>query len=284
MLVLSASCTTPGPLFSARLERAENSARLSLGRLRVGVPAGFSRRDAETSTTGVEVWTEALEGPPEAAWARALAALPSGAERERLDWSDGVRAVIWERGNDRYLQVMKPFDDHVVWLLRDYPEPKRAIAEKLLRELVRVYAPGSRDGFAVEHGAFQRVAQLENARLSLVGPSDALRLRLISRSTVAAEVRDPAAIAAEVRAVGGTFELLRARRRTVAGLDGDELVMRLSSRDLEPQVRFEWAHRGAPSNRDPGLSLEAIGPASSAATLEQAWEQLLDSLEVELPP
>ncbi len=284
-LSLAVGCATPTSLFATRVEvqPVEASSLFPVGRLRVAIPPGFSPSGSETWTTGVEVWTERLEGTADERWARELAALPVGAERERFDWGDDVRAVSWAQANDLYLQVMKPFGDHVLWLRRDYPAQKLATAEKLLRELLRVYSPGSRDGFGVEHGAFHRVAQLENAQLSLRSTSPDVRLRLISRSTVEAEQRDPALIAREVEAAGGRLELLRAGPRTVAGLSGQELVMKLTAPDLKSMVRFEWAHRGAPSSRDPGVALEATGLADSAAAVELAWEQLVRALQVELP-
>jgi hypothetical protein len=285
LLSFTAGCATPAPLFSARVEvkPVEAASQRLVGRLRVSSSDGFRRVMQETSTTGVEVWTEAHDGSTEATWARALAALPAGSERARLDWGDGVRAVVWHEANDRLLQVMKPFEDHVLWLRRDFPEGKLAIAERLFRELLRVYTPHGREGFGVEHGAFQRVAQLENAMLTLEGASSGVRLRLTCRSTIAAEVRAPSDVAREVEAAGGRLEVLRAGPRTVAGLPGTELVLKLTARGLEPTVRCEWAHRGAPSSRDPGVSLEAVGPATSAAALEQAWEQVVRTLEVDRP-
>ncbi|MDP3500035.1 MAG: hypothetical protein Q8S33_06875 [Myxococcales bacterium] len=282
---IAVGCASPRPLFAPNVDVQPVAAPslLPLGRLRVGVPPGFTRESSETVLTGTEAWTEPLELSPDERWARHLAALPAGAERERFDWGDAGRAVTFMSGNDLLIELMKPYDDHVLWLRREFPEGKLPIAEKLLRELVRVYTPHSRDGFGVEHGAFQRVSQVENARLSLVGPARA-RLSLIVSSNVVARERAPADIAREVEQLGGTLQVLRERSRTVAGLRGTELVMTLTTPAAVKTLRFEWVHAGAPSSRAPALTLEATGPNEAGPELERGWEQLLGALKLEAPP
>lgn len=283
-MTLVLGCASPRLLFATTVDLPPlaASSRLPLGRLRVGVPPGFARANSETVLYGTRAWTEPLELPPDERWARHLATLPVGAELERFEWGDAGRAVTFMSGNVLLLEVMKPYDDHVLWLSRDFPEGKLPIAEKLLRELVRVYMPGSRDGFGLEHGALQAVSLLENARLSLVGPGGS-RLRLIVSSVVPARERASADIAREVEQVGGTLEVLRERSRTVAGLRGTELVMTLSAPDVVKTLRFEWVHAGAPSSRAPALTLEATGSIEAGPDLERGWEQLLSALTLEAP-
>ncbi len=283
-MAVGLGCASPRLLFAPNLDvqPLAASSLLPLGRLRVGVPTGFTISSSEMVMYGTSACTERLELTPDERWARHLAALPVGAERERFDWGEAGRAVTFMSGNDLLIELMKPSDDHVLWLRRDFPEDKLPITEKLLGYLVSISTPGSRDGFGLEHGALPSVSVVENARLSLVGPSGA-RLRLVVSSNVVAEERVPADVAREVEHFGGTLDVLRHRSRTVAGLRGAELMLTLAAPDMEKKLRFEWVHTGARSSRAPSLTLEATGPLEAGPELERGWEQLLGALKLEAP-
>jgi hypothetical protein len=89
-------------------------------------------------------------------------------------------------------------------------------------------------------------------------------------------LRDAAAIQRRMGATGVRTQTLRARARTLAGIDGEELVIVNENR---PEALLQWLAVGKPVSGDhPSIRIRAEGRYPDRQKLLAAWDALLDSL------
>ena len=98
----------------------------------------------------------------------------------------------------------------------------------------------------------------------------------MARSCQLRYLRDAAAIQRRMGATGVRTQTLRARARTLAGIDGEELVIVNENR---PEALLQWLAVGKPVSGDhPSIRIRAEGRYPDRQKLLAAWDALLDSL------
>ncbi|WNG56716.1 hypothetical protein F0U59_19615 [Archangium gephyra] len=216
----------------------------------------------------------------------------SGAPKER-----NVRAMIpgasaaWYGANpmfpnDRTLLVMKPQRGHVVLLQVEAEAGNEAIAEQLVAETVAAYIPEARYGFCVGEGAItSEVSINEQALANFVsarhpGLEVSISTQTVSQPRSDHPLSDVEGDRQSFATRGDRLEVLRDGERTVAGKNGREGRVSLTSAREGTMLRYTWFHPGGQARGDePEILLKASAFDKHKAELEATWELLLTSMK-----
>jgi hypothetical protein len=267
---------------------------LCIGRFQFRAPTGFrvtGRHQAIYRTTVGTLTANVTEG--QAIWEKKLAEIrrlkpvPGSALRV-MELEPGTR-VVWYAANSMFpailtIEAMKLMPGHVLLVSRESDAGKEALAERLVREILRGYSPGNYQGFCVGHGSITlEPSQNEQARIAL--SSDSVRelefkvethTTRIPDSSTYADVEEESRLAS---ASGGKLAVLRNQPRTVAGLPGRELWIRVEVPAEGALLRYTWHFQGVPGNSaQPVIDILGTARPEGKAALENAWETILASL------
>ncbi len=261
-------------------KRVELTNKEAIGRFRVGVPEGLTAVSRSQMIYGVEVVAEPAQP---GAWDAKVAA-QAGKIVSRPSLGAGVAAFWYKQGSDLILEAQALRDGVAVSIVRDAPEGKEAVAEKLASAVLENYKPGTAAGFCLGPGAIHMGPSLsESVRMNwqLLGSGGKLEF---STQTVTEpdtktfmDVEEERGLAG---AAGGTLTVLSERERILAGLNGREIRILVTLPGQEPQVRFTWHYPGV--GRDgtkPKIDFVAKDSVSGQPRLEAVWEAMLPSLE-----
>ena len=252
----------------------------AIGRFRVGVPEGLSVVNRSQMIYGVDV----AAAPAQAgAWEARVAA---HAEKvvSRPSLGSGVAALWFKEGSDLILEAQAVRDGIAVSVIRDAPEGKEAVAEKLASAVLESYKPGTAAGFCLGPGAIHMGPSLsESVRISWQFPAGGGKVEFSTQTVTEPDMKTFMDVEEErgmAGAAGGTLTVLSERDRTLAGLNGREIRILVTLPGQEPQVRFTWHHPGV--GRDgtkPRIDFLAKTSLSGQPALEAAWEAMLPSLK-----
>lgn len=182
-----------------------------------------------------------------------------------------------------------------VWVRRIYAPGREADVVAGLKVLAASYArtdssaraPAPVAGFVIPGGVFARpLSAGEVSGAVLEYPADAALQSVVVRTGRDPRPDEPGGLIAEWRAKaadpsrrepGTRVTVLSARRRTVAGLEGEEVVARLTPDGGAAVLALEWespGKGGEPSR--PYVRLAATADAAQEARAVAAWGRLLD--------
>lgn len=261
-------------------KRVELTNKEAIGRFRVGVPAGLEAVSRSQMIYGVEVAAEPVQT---GAWEAKVAA---HAEKivSRPSLGAGVAAIWYKEGSDLILEAQALRDGIAVSIVRDAPEGKEAVAEKLASAVLENYKPGAAAGFCLGPGAIHMGPSLsESVRMNWQLPASGVKLEFSTQTVTEPDMRTFMDVEEErgmAGAAGGTLAVLSERDRTLNGLNGREIRIVVTLPGKEPQVRFTWHYPGV--GRDgtkPKIDFVAKVAVSGQPALEAAWEAMLPSLE-----
>jgi hypothetical protein len=261
-------------------KRVELKNKEAIGRFRVGVPDGLAFVSRSQMIYGVEV--AAVPEQPGAWDAKVAAHADKIVSRPSL--GAGVAAFWYKEGSDLVLEAQALREGVAVSIVRDAPEGKEAVAEKLSAAVLENYKPGTGAGFCLGPGAIHMGPSLsESVRIIWDLPAGAGRVEFSTQTVTEPDNKTFMDVEEErgmTGAAGGTLTVLSERDRTLAGLNGREIRIRVALPGQEPQVRLTWHYPGV--GRDgakPRIDFLAKGPAALQPQLEAAWEAMLPSLE-----
>ena len=250
----------------------------AIGRFRVGVPAAMTATSRSQMIYGVRVEARRL-----GAWAERMADLGEKVV-SRPTMASGVEAVWYREASDLILEARQVRGETAVTVVRDAPEGKEAVAERLSGDVLAAYVEGTAAGFCIGPGAIRMGPSLsESVEMVWKGKASSVRVDF-STQTVTSPDRKTFMDVDEERGfaqlAGGSLTLLRERDRTVAGLAGREIWISIALPGKEPQVRFTWHFAGV--GRDgtkPKMDIVGKSGGGDQAALEAAWEAMLPSVE-----
>ncbi len=244
------------------------------------------------------------------AWKKRLAEIakltpPKGKDRVIIETRDFPGLGAWARGvfyygnymmvNEGKWAVLLDYGNTGVWL-----ETRNAIIEteninKMLRNINNIaksyttrrfgeLKPSSGSWFYTEHGALNLpYLRQETAAARFEGHPLGLEIDIETTETHKVEeaglIKKTMAAMATGFAAGLDIDKIRSRKRTVAGLDGEEEVLRMND-GKKTVLNFAWEYRG---RKDSGEYPEMrITMDSADGKLEQKlqiWDAVLDSLK-----
>lgn len=112
-----------------------------------------------------------------------------------------------------------------------------------------------------------------------VGPTLKVSMRTERDREVPSAIKRWRSIALSGMLVGVSFDRIRARKRRVAGMDGEEVIYRASERGSEDEITFEWYHPGVErSPLQPMFTIELTTSAENYEAKLAYWERLLESV------
>jgi hypothetical protein len=261
-------------------KRVELTNKEAIGRFRVGVPEGWKAMSRSQMIYGVEV--SAGSADPAAWEAKVAAHADKIVSRPSLGAS--VTAIWYKEGSDLILEAQALRDGIAVSIVRDAPEGKEAVAEKLASAVLENYKPGTAAGFCLGPGAIHMGPSLsESVRMNWQLPTAGAKLEFSTQTVTEPDMKTFMDVEEErgmAGAAGGSLTILSERDRTLAGLNGREIRIVVTLPGQQPQVRFTWHYPGV--GRDgtkPKIDFVAKTSISGQAALEAAWEAMLPSLE-----
>ena len=81
-------------------------------------------------------------------------------------------------------------------------------------------------------------------------------------------------------APGVDVDKIRSRSRAAAGLNGEELVMRMSAGGEDTQIQFGWEYRGkVDSGEHPEIQITMETPDGNLKEKLKVWDAVLDSFK-----
>lgn len=262
------------------LNSSESNNKVAIGRFRLTVPDTLQALSRTQIIYGVEV--EAIQAV-DGAWQAKLAALGTPV-LSRPNLGEGVEAVWYKKANDLLLEAQLVRDGAAVSILRDAPEGKEAVAEKLSAAVLENYKSGVAAGFCLGPGAIHMGPSLtESVRINWEQPLSGVKLDFSTRTVTEPDTKTFMDVDEErgfARLSGGSLTVLLERDRTAAGLAGREIRIVLALPGQEPQVRFTWHYPGV--GRDgtkPKIDFVAKGPLAAQPQMESLWDAILPSLE-----
>jgi Tle cognate immunity protein 4 C-terminal domain len=228
-------------------------------------------------------------------WSKRLASLFDSAKStaqsqafQTLDLAQDIHAV-WYSGNStfpniRTIEAMKQFRDHIFILSREAENGKEEVAQRFARDIFAGYEPESDKGFCIGRGSIiLEPSRNEETRLAMssdVAPT--LELVFATRTASAPDLStysDTDEESQVARAHNGNLTVLRNDQRTVAGLIGKELRIRVVVPGESPLTRYTWHFPGQPGRTNrPVIDLVGTVSGERAVDLDRAWEVVLGSL------
>ena len=314
LMAAASACAAKGESMTEILGR--DAVAQCVGRFCFTVPASMKRAGDAYKLQGVdleEIAWDAKDGW-ERAWQQRLAAvealrqrreLPSEATGEiveRRDLEPGrLRAVRYVPGEIRSVQAWGALLNAGaggLWLRIDFSERNEQAAMARIREIAsayRVRAPGEPAPAGAFHLARGYVAAPfkldEEASARFKGPP--LGLELAVRTGTRAQAAGPRestgllsrlfargqfAVAGASGALGDEkVKFARSGGRSVAGIRGDEMILR-SSRPGDSGMRYGWRAVGAvDSGAKPDIEIEMSGSGDKEKDKTAVWDAILDS-------
>lgn len=259
-----------------------------IGRFSLELPGPMRRTSQRHAIRRCEleevVWPEgtAPEHAFEQIWAERIGRVRGPFDERRLD--PHRRALVHQDGGELTVELLVA-TGVALWLRRRANEP----ADALLGELTAVadryrVAAIETDALYLEHGAvLLPCGDIERAEVFLEGHPGLVHVRVTTQ--VMRRVPEQTLLErwAELgrtrtgRAVQRGVETVRAEARQVAGLDGEELVLRYAERGVtETDLRWEYGGR-AGSGAAPNLVIEVSSTAELGEALAM-WGALLGSV------
>lgn len=299
-----------GVLGSAQPVSASTVVRL--GRFSLPVPTGTA-----TTVVGAELGGFSIQPaptredlPPAAVWAAHILALatdpapPRGASPEVRRVAPGV-LLAFRRGkaSGPETRMADGFIDRgpaSVWVQRTFgPGQEEDVAARLAR-LAAGYAPVASPGAARQSDDVFYLAPaaavarpplgLEAIRAVLTMPERDPLQGLVVRMRAEADVNWKGGLIARwrgraaapaAREPGTRLAFVRVRPRSVAGLAGEEVVVRVTYDGGASVLALEWEYRGENGRPlRPNLRLAATAESAREATALAAWARLLDGVRV----
>ena len=258
------------------------------GRFDYALPPALRSSGSTQSIYLLDVSHELLvpgTGPAEA-WKHRLAATLSGSAASAARTAStrefdlrGVGPAAWLRltpahPDDVTLLAMKPVADSGValFLKAEASAGREAIAERVVTRIAASYAADSPAGFCMGTGAFVIEPSMnEHAIESFTAPG----VRVSVETETVAEPDDGQSTDGDPPP--GGRRLLKQGRR-VGGFEGIEERVQLAEPDNASRLVYTWTFAGrAGDGAAPRIRLSAAGMSTQAATLDAAWNGLLES-------
>ncbi len=250
----------------------------AIGRFRVGVAGQVTAESRSQMIYGVRV-----EAAKPGAWAARMTELGAKVV-SRPAMANGVEAVWYREASDLILEARQVRGDAAVTVVRDAPEGKEAVAEKLSGDVLAAYVEGTAAGFCIGPGAIRMGPSLsESVQMMWKGAASSVRVEFSTQTVTSPDTKTFMDVEEErefARQAGGSLTVLRERDRTVAGLIGREIWIAVALPGKEPQVRFTWHFAGV--GRDgtkPKIDIMGKSALADQAVLEAVWEAMLPSIE-----
>jgi hypothetical protein len=275
-----------------------------MGRFAIDLPAEFKLEIQSQKIRYAEVsdfkWKERDRARErEAFWAQKLAKikklkLPKGKDRIIIEEVNFPNLGKWAKGilyygnyvspRTLYWTVLLDYGDTGIWLQIDGIK-KDQMSNHLVKLLSR-YRYGfddlSKDSFCLNHGRIELpYLEQEETYARFAGPMD-MKLEIDTNETHQVEevglLDSFAASLATNFAPGVDVDKIRARKRTVAGLQGEEIVTRLTA-NRGPKLYLGWKYQGKEdSGEHPEIRI-AIQQAPDGNLDEKLkiWDAVLDS-------
>ncbi|GEM_PF-4126496 len=250
----------------------------AIGRFRVGVPEAVKAASRSQRIYGVRVEAAQL-----GAWALRMAELGEKVV-SRPTMASGVEAVWYRQASDLILEARQVRGETAVTIVRDAPEGKEAVAERLSGDVLAAYVEGTAAGFCIGPGAIRMGPSLsESVRMVWKGIGNSVRVEFSTQTVTSPDTKTFMDVDEErgfAGLAGGSFAVLRERNRTVAGMAGREIWITIGLPGKEPQVRFTWHFAGVGrEGTKPKIDIVGKSGTSDRAALEAAWEAMLPSIE-----
>lgn len=250
----------------------------AIGRFRVGVPEAVKAASRSQRIYGVRVEAAQL-----GAWALRMAELGEKVV-SRPTMASGVEAVWYRQASDLILEARQVRGETAVTIVRDAPEGKEAVAERLSGDVLAAYVEGTAAGFCIGPGAIRMGPSLsESVEMVWKGTTTSVRLEFSTQTVSAPDTKSFTDVVEErafAALAAGHLTVLGKRARTVAGMAGREIRISIALPGQEPQMRFTWHFAGV--GRDgtkPQIDIVGTSGAGDQAALEAAWEAMLPSIE-----
>ncbi len=250
----------------------------AIGRFRVGVPMEVSAASRSQMIYGVRV-----EAAPLGAWAARMTELGEKVV-SRPAMAAGVEAVWYREASDLILEARQVRGEAEVTVVRDAPEGKEAVAERLSGDVLAAYVEGTAAGFCIGPGAIRKGPSLsESVQMVWKGAASSVRVEFSTQTVTSPDTKTFMDVDEErgfARLAGGSLTVLRERARTVAGLAGREIWIAIAIPGKEAQVRFTWHFAGVGrEGTKPKIDIVGTAGAGGQSTLEAVWEAMLPSIE-----
>jgi len=232
----------------------------------------------------------------EALWQERLSHLqsltpPPGAKNaiiRRFDLQTGISAV-WYFGTSyatdlRNLEAIRPFADHAVLVKLDGEAGRETIVETLVRNVLNAYVPVEAQGFCVGNGSITSEPGInEHAGIGFEHKKlHGMEISFDTQTVKEPDTRTFSNLDEEkevVNANGGKLAVLLDHQRSVAGLEGKEIRISVTSPNETPTVRFTWHFAGIPADSSrPMINIKAVASTAEQKSLETIWEGVLQSV------
>ena len=250
----------------------------ALGRFRIGVPSQMTAASRSQRIYGVSVKALPLE-----AWTTRMIELGDKVV-SRPTLASGVEAVWVREASDLILEARQVRGQVAVTVVRDAPEGKEAVAERLSGDVLAAYVEGTAAGFCIGPGAIRMGPSLsESVKMVWKATTTSVRLEFSTQTVSAPDTKSFMDVVEERAFAGlaaGRLTVIGKRARTVAGMAGREIRISIALPDQEPQLRFTWHFAGV--GRDgtkPKIDIVGTSEGGDQAALEAAWEAMLPSIE-----
>jgi hypothetical protein len=268
-----------------------------IGRFQLTVPETLRVTGRSQSIYSVDIRTMPL--PPDgvqALWQDRLSHLQSlspppgekSAIIRRFELQPGIPG-IWYFGTSyatdvRNLEAIRPLADHAVLVTLDGEAGRETVVETLVRNVLNAYVPSQSQGFCVGNGSITSEPGT-NEHAGIGFEHKILHGVEISFDTQTVKVPDTRTFSnlyeekEIVNANGGKLAVLLDHQRSVAGLEGKEMRISVTSPNETPSVRFTWHFTGVPADSSkPMINIKAVAPSAEQKSLETIWEGVLQSV------
>ena len=301
ILLSAAACLlgcgpAPGDQFPKSLKRRSNMNEECIGRFRLDVPDNLKITGRSQSIYGVSVRTEPVRDSSVARqWETRLTVigkLPAAGGRQspvlsQPELERGVAGVFYNSSPASpsvvTLEAAQAAGDHGFWVTYTGTAGKEPGIQKLVRNVMTAYGPGTAHGFCAGAGSVRMGPSLSETVNMTLGPRAAGGIKLEFETKTVTEPDHKFMDAAEggefAAATGGTFSVLMDRERTIAGLAGREVRVSMTLPGKAPLLKYGWHFAGV--GRDatkPSISFFGQADADAQPELDAAWEVVIPSL------
>ena len=284
----------------------------SIGRFSISVPLSMKQAARTASLRHRElretVWQAGIapEAARKAIWEKRIAEIeilqpPEGKtkalieERDMTEQSVFARAALYfgdKDGGDRvFCDLLTARNQSGLWIKSVGVQTK---VEKMMEQNADIaraykivdpyYEPPKKDWFFLEHGAITLpYRSQEETYARFEGHPLAVKLELETRATHEVEehglIERTAVAIASGYAAGVNIERIRSRKRTLAGMVGEEEVDRMKSKD-DSMLSFAWNYSGKKDSGDfPEIEITMETQDSQLDEKLKLWDALLNSFK-----
>lgn len=287
-----------------------------LGRFSIGVPFGMTLRGQLIRLRSTEL-TEILRDSGrsqdqhrESIWAARIAEIKKMRvaydettpilEQRRFDglglWAKGILYKQNWASEEAVWEILVDYGPTAVWFLADGAIMEKENMEKVLRNLRDIassYRPratavpfGAGNWFHLANGAIKSSYQWdEQATATYVGHPLELELQIEMNDTYRDEPKDEGLFARTAAAIvtgfaaGVKIKPIRSRHRVVAGIKGEEQVVRMTSTDAT-EFDFTWRYPGKKDSGEyPQITISMESPHGQIDEKLKIWDAILDSMK-----